>query len=424
MNKVKSDYLGFNFVWFFGVVEDRNDPLKLGRVRVRCFGWHTDDIYKLPTSALPWASMMQPVTSAAISGIGTSPTGLVEGSWVVGAFMDGEAAQQPMVMGSIAGIPQEVANKEKGFNDPNGAYPIASVLKEPDTSKLARGSESNDDPHTKAKIKGRTTGIKTAVAPTVPTSPVFDGVTYVKDRKEWNEPNPRYGGQEAGKYEAPVRTSYPLNHVTHTEIGHIFEVDNTPNASRIHWWHTKGTFVEVQPDGTKISKIIGDNYTIITKDDNVFIKGSVNITVDGDVRMITTKNFYHEVGGHYFLSVGKDMITKIDGNEVKEVKTTKTTNIGADKREVIGGESWTYVSKDRQEVVAGDAIDSFQLDYTRLVSGNEAISVTGNVIKKAGGNHHMTAGVAASVISTTEMKIHSATILTIVGDTKIDMNPA
>ena len=45
--------LGRNFVWFFGVVEDRIDPNYLGRVRVRCFGFHTDNRELLPTEDLP-----------------------------------------------------------------------------------------------------------------------------------------------------------------------------------------------------------------------------------------------------------------------------------------------------------------------------------------------------------------------------------
>ena len=45
------NYLGFNgFIWFNGVVEDRNDPQKLGRVRVRCVGIHTQDKAVLPTA--------------------------------------------------------------------------------------------------------------------------------------------------------------------------------------------------------------------------------------------------------------------------------------------------------------------------------------------------------------------------------------
>ena len=45
------------FVWFTGVVEDRNDPDKLGRVRVRCLGFHTEDLVDIPTADLPWATV-------------------------------------------------------------------------------------------------------------------------------------------------------------------------------------------------------------------------------------------------------------------------------------------------------------------------------------------------------------------------------
>ena len=51
-----NNYLGKNnFVWFNGVVEDRNDPQKLGRLRVRCVGIHTDNTDDLPTADLPWS---------------------------------------------------------------------------------------------------------------------------------------------------------------------------------------------------------------------------------------------------------------------------------------------------------------------------------------------------------------------------------
>jgi GH24 family phage-related lysozyme (muramidase) len=90
---------------FTGVIEDRNDPLKLGRCKVRIVGLHTHDVAKLPTTDLPWAIPVQPITSAAISGIGQSPIGLVEGSWVVVMFQD-EDKQYPIIIGSIGGIPQ------------------------------------------------------------------------------------------------------------------------------------------------------------------------------------------------------------------------------------------------------------------------------------------------------------------------------
>jgi hypothetical protein len=92
------------FVWFIGVVEDIQDPLKIGRVRVRCFGFHTDDKSELQTEHLPWATVLQPTTSAAQNGYGTSPTGLRINTRVFGFFADGVAAQYPVILAAFAGI--------------------------------------------------------------------------------------------------------------------------------------------------------------------------------------------------------------------------------------------------------------------------------------------------------------------------------
>ena len=83
-----------NFIWFQGVVEDVSDPLRLGRCRVRIIGYHEPDKIILPTDQLPWSHPIQPITSAAVSGVGTTPTGLVPGSHVVGFFRDSETQQQ------------------------------------------------------------------------------------------------------------------------------------------------------------------------------------------------------------------------------------------------------------------------------------------------------------------------------------------
>lgn len=106
-------------VWFFGVVEDREDPERLGRVRVRVFGYHSEDKGQVPTEHLPWAVVIQDVTSSASAGIGTAPAGMQVGSHVVGFFADGSNAQSPMILGTLAGAPQDV----------------------PDTNNLARGED-------------------------------------------------------------------------------------------------------------------------------------------------------------------------------------------------------------------------------------------------------------------------------------------
>lgn len=93
------------FYWWFGCVEDRSDPLRMGRCRVRIMGYHIPDNRILPTEDLPWAVPVGPSTSAGTSGVGWSPTGPVEGSWVVGFFADGQDGQHPMFFGTIGAIP-------------------------------------------------------------------------------------------------------------------------------------------------------------------------------------------------------------------------------------------------------------------------------------------------------------------------------
>lgn len=78
--------------------------MKLGRVQVRVFGVHTESLTDIPTSALPWAIVIGPTNSAGVSGIGQT-TKLLEGSMVSLFFQDGESKQQPMILGTIAGVP-------------------------------------------------------------------------------------------------------------------------------------------------------------------------------------------------------------------------------------------------------------------------------------------------------------------------------
>ena len=96
---------------YLGVVEDILDPLKLGRVRVRVFGLHTDDKSLIPTESLPWSDVASPATGAALSGIGHSPTGLLRGSWVIVFFTDKDE-QYPIILASLPGIPRDLLNKQ------------------------------------------------------------------------------------------------------------------------------------------------------------------------------------------------------------------------------------------------------------------------------------------------------------------------
>ena len=78
------------------------DPLRLGRVKVRCIGYHTQDRNQLPTEDLPWATVLHPITSPGISGVGTNPN-LLEGTTVFGFFIDAHDKQHPVILGCFAG---------------------------------------------------------------------------------------------------------------------------------------------------------------------------------------------------------------------------------------------------------------------------------------------------------------------------------
>ena len=99
---MEENWLGKSFVWWKGVVEDREDPLFLGRCKVRIFGWHTERKEDMPTENLPWAVPSLPLDN------GRSPVGPREGDWVWGFFLDGNEAQMPVMVGFTPGIPEDV----------------------------------------------------------------------------------------------------------------------------------------------------------------------------------------------------------------------------------------------------------------------------------------------------------------------------
>ena len=81
-----------------GVVEDYDDPLKTGRLRVRIYGFHNPNKTILPTECLPWAMVALPANGS------TTTTGPKVGDWVIGFFFDKESAQLPVVTHVLPGI--------------------------------------------------------------------------------------------------------------------------------------------------------------------------------------------------------------------------------------------------------------------------------------------------------------------------------
>lgn len=276
--------------WFVGLVECILDPEKLGRVRVRVLGEHTQDKAEIPTDHLPWAVVMLPVTSSSISGIGDAPVGLLHGSWVVGFYLDGENKQQPCIMGSIGGLPLDAPNPDVGFNDFNECFPMADKLEEPDTNRLARG------------VVGK--HVKEPESVKVRKEAVMKNIATAAD--QWSEP------------ETPYEPIYPFNYVWEgpynpdcdtCEWGHIEEWDSTPGAERYFRQHkTSQNFLEIHPDGKEVRKIYGDGFEIDL--------GSKHLYVEGDYRVTVIGNKDEYIKGDYWQHVEGDFIRVVDGDKI------------------------------------------------------------------------------------------------------------
>ena len=312
------------FQWFVGVVEDRNDPKKLGRVRVRCLGLHTASTVKLPTTDLPWAHPMNPITSATVSGVGQTPLGVVEGTWVVGFFQDGEDAQQPIIMGTLPGVPQQswldhmatynADNPTKvGFFDPKGNYPKYA---ETDMNRLA--INDTDNPHLSYMQRRADRDLAVGVA-NVDATTVVDDTVEADDGKFWDEPPIPYAAQ------------YPHNHVYETEGGHIREYDDTVDGKRIHERHASGTGYEIDNDGTKVTRVKKDNYTLVTADDYVHIQGESKATLDKGLRVKV--NASAEEGNNYNIEVGAkaNVTIEVQDGDINLISQLGDVNLKAGK---------------------------------------------------------------------------------------------
>jgi hypothetical protein len=230
-----------------GIVEDRADPLELGRVRIRIYGIHTeergtsDTNQYIPTANLPWAEAAFPISSSNISGICDFNIPL-EGSNVWCFFKDVEQ-QYPVYFATSPKI-EKVPDFTSGFSDPQGSYPDGNYTDESGISKFAKGDNSEISKTSK-------TGV-------------------VSQAETWSEPSD------------PYDTTYPNNRVIRTK-NHLIELDDTTGKERIHIWHVTGSFTEYQPNGDVVEKVKGKKYLIIEDSDyNTYVKGKYNLTIDGN----------------------------------------------------------------------------------------------------------------------------------------------
>ena len=371
------DFAGKNgFVWFIGCVEDRQDPIKLGRVRVRCVGWHAADKMRLPTEELPWAMVTYPPNN-------TNPYAPKEGDMVFGFFADNMSAQVPIIIATFPSIPLKAANIQEGFSDPRTSDELKASPRSPEkktyntdgtgiviTEKpLADNYPLNlDEPTTSRIARNDSDTIIETFIQERKNNVVTDVETY---NSTWDEPETQYNAV------------YPYNNVMETESGHIVEYDDTPGAERIHIAHRNGSFTEWYPDGDRVEKITKDKYSIVMKDDNVYIMGQCNITVQGDAEIYVKENAW--------LKVDKNVEAIVEGDVTADVGGDVTATVEGDVTATVEGDVTATVEGDVTADVGGDVTADVGGDVTADVGGSFSMDIGGTCDITSGGNMSFTA---------------------------------
>jgi len=232
-----------------------------------------------------------------------------------------------------------------------------------------------------------------------------------------------------------------------------------------------GTFEEIHPDGSVVTKIMGSNFEIVVNSENIVIKGDQNITVEGDVSHLIKGDYILEVEGDFYQKIHKNQRTKIGaatddhprgpgGNREEEIIGSHAFNINKDVNGRIGGDvvinsegsKWDIIGGQYTMAVAGKKTPpsgsnpagagiyiSSSSDYMLSVADNLSIStISGIVSVKSGSTLNMKSATAMTINPETTLSqivgtawtsttgttwSHTSTgIATIVGS-EIQMNP-
>ena len=303
---------------FFGIVEDIDDPRQLGRVRVRVFGVHSPSVADIKTEDLPWAPVLTPTTSSSNSGIGTTPR-ILCGSLVMLTFLD-EDKQHPFIMGTVPSEIKEYfinfdgsdvkrGNDNFGFQDPDNVYPTSEYVNENDLPKLSRSVDNEF-------VRTQHTS----------TNELFD-ITEPEDIRSNHQ--------------------YPHNQVRQSTTGHYEEWDDTPGNERINTQHKSGTFEEIRPDGTKVTKIVNEQFEIVTSNDTVWIGGNCNVHIEGNNNIYVKQN--------QNLTIDENQNTVIHKSQNITIDESRTTNIGQNESLTIGQNRTTDVGQNETVTIGGNS---------------------------------------------------------------------
>jgi hypothetical protein len=312
-----------------GVIEDNNDPEKLGRCKIRIWGVHDElknesEIEGIPTNKLPWSEPCLGLVEGSVSGAGAWAIPL-QGSHVF-LFFEGGNWESPRYFATVPALPVDAPDTSKGFNDPAGEYPRSDRLGEPDWHRLARGETEG----TIVPFKDANKDEEVKIALTGPTY------------ETWDEPDSAYAAE------------YPNNIVLATHRGITIELDNTVGAERVHIWHPSNTYIEIDVDGNVVFKSENDRFEITKGDRKTHVMKDDIETVDVDRNTL----------------IGGDQNVEVGGNVNRDIGTKLTENVGSDwKIDVVGNISIT--AGGTISITAGEGIN---------ITAGEAVVVKGQTI--------------------------------------------
>ena len=228
-----------------------------------------------------------------------------------------------------------------------------------------------------AEEERRTTSVPTAGKPGLTNSQDF--ATATADGGTWNEPHPKSVQSDTNPYPSSL---YPYNHVFESESGHIFEIDDTPDYERLYKEHMSGTFEEIHPHGTRVVKVVYDDYEIVARNKKIVINASkssaasgLDLTVNGVVKQKITGDYILDIGGNFIRRVGKNEIVKVgaggSGNMETEILGSYNVNVNKNYIATIGND-------------ASDPDEGFLTVTTtgrerRTIGGFQEITVTGDI---------------------------------------------
>ena len=153
-NLLKSNFLGRDgFRWWIGQIPPsrawllnyKKRPNAWGnRVRVRIMGYHPQNTEELADKDLPWATVILPTNNGSGKAGFKKPIRVNQGDIVIGFFLDGDDAQQPVIFGVIANSKYVVNSKTESPFVPFSGYTPETTPGDKTIVKNETGDDSQD----------------------------------------------------------------------------------------------------------------------------------------------------------------------------------------------------------------------------------------------------------------------------------------